>query len=162
PGSPAIDRGAPDPILDGLTTTDQRANPRVVAQSFVGSPPGADGRDIGAYELGVQTSPTILTVNSLADASPAAGLLTLREALQAATGAMPLSSFPASQIIPGSPYFFQIQFSVTGEIALASALPTLANAAVSIQGPGSGSLTIQGDGPGDRILSVAPGAAAAI
>jgi hypothetical protein len=161
PGSPALDRGAPDSTLDALTNTDQAGNPRVVAQSFVVDPTGGDGRDIGAYELAAQ-SPTILVVNSLADANPPAGVLTLRQAIQAASGAIPLSALPPGQVTAGSPYVFELQFSVTGTIVLGSQLPTIANAGLILQGPGASSLTIQGDGLDDRILTVASGDSAAI
>src|SRR5262249_29853474 len=67
PGSPALDRGGPDTALDALTPSDQRGTPRAVRQPFGIVPAGGDGRDIGAYELPAQTTPTVLTVNSLAD-----------------------------------------------------------------------------------------------
>ncbi len=163
PGSPAIDRGGPDPVGDALTTTDQRGDPRIVSQSYVVPPTGGDGRDIGAYELAAQTTPTILTVDSLADANPPSGALTLREALQAAAGTISLASLPAGQVSAGSAYFFEIQFAVSGTIALASPLPTVTtNTPVVIQGPGESLLTIQGDGLNDTMLTVAPGAAATL
>ena len=160
PGSPAIDHGGPAPAVDALTAADALGNPRVVAQSFVIPPAGGDGRDIGAYELAVQTTPTVLTVNSLSDAAPVPGDLTLRQAVSAADGMAPLSSLPAAQVSVGSPYFYDIQFSVTGTIALTAALPAVGgNGGVVLQGPGASALTIQGDRQPDAILTVAPGGA---
>jgi hypothetical protein len=80
-GSPAADQGGPDTILDALTAFDQRGDARIVRQPVFSLPAGGDGRDIGAFE----ELPTILTVNSLADAGPPSGVLTLRQAIQAAT-----------------------------------------------------------------------------
>jgi predicted outer membrane repeat protein len=162
PGSPAIDHGGSDPVADALMSTDQRGDPRIVVQPLMLEPAGGDGRDIGAYELAAQTTPTVLTVDSLADANPPAGVLTLRQALEAATGSIPLSSLPASQVSAGSPYFFEIQISVTGTIALDSQLPAIANAGVSIQGPGASSLTIQGDHLGDAMLTLGTGSSAVV
>jgi Big-like domain-containing protein len=89
------------------------------------------------------------TVNSLADLNPPPGSMTLRQAILAANAD---GNHDANH--PDV-----INFSVAGTIALNSQLPSLTGS-VSIQGPGS--LTVLGDGLGDRILSVAPGAAAAI
>ena len=158
PGSPAIDRGGPDPVGDDYTSTDQAGNPRIVVQPDSVLPVGGDGRDIGAIELGLQT-PTILTVNSTADAKPPAGVLTLREALEAVNGTVPFSSLSASQVKIGSPYIDEINFSVTGTIALASVLPAVdASALVAVDGPGASDLLIQGDGLSDAIFTVAPDA----
>jgi hypothetical protein len=167
PGSPAIDGGAPAPALDGLTTTDECGGARVVAQSFVVPPAGGDGRDIGAYELPHQTTPTVLTVNTLTDATatPPPAVLTLRQAVQAADGLVPLSSLPVAQINAGSPYFDQVQFSVIGTINLTSALPPVGpGAAVGLQGPGASALTVLGPANGNYqpVLTVNPGAAAVI
>jgi hypothetical protein len=119
-------------------------------------PVGGDGRDIGAIELRLQ-APTIFTVNSTVDANPPAGVLTLRQALEAANGTLPLSGLPPSQVEIGSPYIDEIDFAVTGTIALASALPTIEAAAnVALEGPGASSLTILGDGLQDAIFTVAP------
>ena len=162
PGSPAIDHGGPAPALDALTATDALGNPRVVTQSFVIPPAGGDGRDIGAYELPAQTTPTVLTVNSLsdADAAPVPGDLTLRQAVFVADGFAPLSSAPAAQVSTGSPYFYQIQFLVTGAITLTAALPAFGGAGgVILKGPGVSALTILGDRQLDPILAVAPGGA---
>jgi hypothetical protein len=139
PGSPAIDHGGPAPALDGLTTSDALGNPRVVSQSFALPPAGGDGRDIGAYELSAQTTPTVLTVNSLSDAAgaPAPGDLTLRQAVLAADGTVPLSELPSAQVQTRSLYVYRIQFSTIGAIALTSALPALGgNGGIVLQGPG--------------------------
>jgi hypothetical protein len=156
PGSPALDHGAPDPVADGLTTTDQRGNSRVVVQPFATPPAGGDNRDIGAYELPVQTTPTLLSVNSLADANPPAGVLTLRQALQAAAGSIPLATLPAGLVSAGSPYWYEIQLAVTGTITLASALPAITSA-VAIQGPGAAALTLQGDGTTVGMVTILNG-----
>ena len=76
PGSPAIDRGGPDPVLTGLgLSTDQRGRARVTSLGFVATPADGDGRDVGA----VEAQPTTLTVNTTSDAaSPPAGTLTGR------------------------------------------------------------------------------------
>jgi predicted outer membrane repeat protein len=161
PGSPAIDRGAPDPALDALTATDQRGNPRVVAQSYVAETATGGGRDIGAYELAAQT-PTILTVNSLADANPPAGVLTLREAIDAADGKVPLSALPSAQVTPGSAYVYEIEFSVAGTLSLAAPLPALAGPGVIVQGPGAASLSVVGDQQNDALFTVAPNASAVV
>lgn len=158
PYSPAVDHGGPDPVGDDYTSTDQTGNPRIVAQPDSVFAVGGDGRDIGAVELPIQT-PTVLTVNSTADAVPPAGVLTLRQAIEAADGTLPLASLPASQVKQGSPSVFDIDFSVVGTIALESALPTIgAGAAIALEGPGASRLAIEGDGLGDQILTVAPGA----
>jgi predicted outer membrane repeat protein len=162
PGSPALDHGSPDKAADLLSPTNQRGKARVVPQSFLVTPVGSDGRDIGAFELEAQTTPTTLVVNGTADANPPAGVLTLRQALAAANGTVPLASLPAGQVTPGSPYFTAIQFSVTGSIALASALPAITQNAM-LEGPGASSLTLTGDGVlGDPMLNVAPGASATV
>jgi hypothetical protein len=162
PGSPALDRGAPDSLVDTQIGADQRGMARVVSQSFITPPAGGDGRDIGAYELAAQ-APTILTVNSLADANPPDGVLTLRQALEAAAGARALASLPAGQVSVGSDYVYEIRFSVTGTIALSSALPAVnSHGGIVVQGPGASNLTVQGDGLYDAILTVVGGAAASV
>jgi hypothetical protein len=153
PGSPAIDHGAADTLADGLTANDQAGNPRVVMQPFATPAPGRDGRDIGAYELPAQSTPTTLTVNSLADANPPTGVLTLRQALQAADGLTALNTLPAGQVSVGSPYWFQVPVVVSGTIRLSSALPAVTTAAF-IQGPGAAALTLQGDGTTVRSVTV--------
>jgi hypothetical protein len=158
PDSPAIDHGGPDSVGDDYTTTDQAGDPRIVLQPTAVLPVGGDGRDIGAFELATQ-APTILTVNSTADANPPAGVLTLRQAIEAANGTLSLSSLPASQVQVGSSSIDEIRFSVTGTIALASALPTIGTGdSVSLEGPGASSLMIQGDGLFDSIFNVAANA----
>jgi hypothetical protein len=158
PNSPAIDQGGPDPVGDDYTTTDQASDPRIVIQPYSVLPVGGDGRDVGAFELATQT-PTILTVNSTADANPPVGVLTLRQAIEAANGTLSLSTLPASQVQVGSPSIDEIRFAVTGTIALASALPTISMGdSVSLEGPGASSLTIQGDGLFDSIVNVAANA----
>jgi hypothetical protein len=91
------------------------------------------------------------TVNSLLDANPPAGAMTLRQAIVAANA--------DGNTDPAHPDV--INFSVAGTITLASPLPALTGS-VSVQGPGQASLTITGDQQGDPLLSVAPGAAAAV
>ncbi len=164
PGSPALDRGGPSTVLDAMTSTDECGTPRVVAQSFVVPPSGGDGRDIGSYELPAQTVPTVLTVNTLTEpaATQPPGVLTLRQAIQAADGLVSLSSLPAAQVSLGSAYLYEIQFSVAGTVALTTALPAIGNTGVSLQGPGATALTIVGDGQSDAILTVAPGGAAVV
>ncbi len=135
PDSPAIDRGGPDPVGDRYTSTDQAGDPRIVKQPYSVLPLGGDGRDIGAIEIGAQ-SPTILVVNSLADANAPEGTLTLRQAIEAVDGTLALASLPASQVQIGSPHVDQIEFSVTGTISLSSALPAVsATANVVLEGP---------------------------
>jgi hypothetical protein len=163
PGSPALDRGGPAVLLDALTNQDACGNSRVMTQFFIVPPAGGDGRDIGAFELSPQVTPTILAVNTLSDAAgtPPAGMLTLRQAILAANGAVPLSTLPAAQVIAGSAYFDQIQIPVEGTIGLTSPLPAIgAGTAVFLQGPGAGTLSIFGDAASDRLLTVSPGAAA--
>jgi hypothetical protein len=162
PNSPAIDHGGPDPVGDDYTSMDQTGNPRIVAQCYSVPAVGGDGRDIGAVELPAQT-PTILTVNSTADSSPPAGALTLREAIEAAEGTISLSSLPANEVRDGSPYVDEIEFTITGTIALTSSLPTIEpGVAVDLSGPGAALLTIQGDGLSDSIFNVAQGGSFAV
>jgi CSLREA domain-containing protein len=52
-GSPAIDKGTSSG-LTGTVTTDQRGFARKVDNSSIPNPPGGDGTDIGAFELGAQ------------------------------------------------------------------------------------------------------------
>ena len=47
PGSPALDRGGPDPLADPLTWTDQRGLARINRLPVILEPAGGDGRDIG-------------------------------------------------------------------------------------------------------------------
>ena len=150
PGSPALDRGGPDAVLDPLLATDQRGQPRVVALSAAPLTPGGDGRDVGAFEVQATTSPTVLTVNSTSDAAtPPAGVLTLRQAIEAADGTLPISALPPGQVAGNSPYNFFIDFSVTGAIGLTSALPAVVGD-VAIDGPAAQALTI--DAPPSSTL----------
>jgi len=143
----AVDRGGPSPTTDAANPTDQRGLPRVVDQASVLDPIGGDGRDIGAVELQGPIVPTVLTVNTTADANPPTGTLSLRQAIEAADGLILLTTLPSSQIRQGDPNVFVIDLAVTGTIAIGSALPTLAAPGeVDLDGPGASSLTILGDG----------------
>ena len=121
--SPAIDAGGPSPTTDSAFPTDQRGLPRINDMANLLNPFGGDGRDIGAVEVQGTFTPTVLTVNTTADASPPAGTLSLREAIEAADGTVPLSSLPPSQVQANDPGLFTIELDVTGQIALGSALP---------------------------------------
>ncbi len=97
--------------------------------------------DIGAYEL------RLYTVTDPADTAGSSSDVTLRYAI-AQADAHPYST---------------IDFSVTGTIALTSALPDL-SANVAITGPGATSLTIQGGGPSSdySIFTVDAGVTASL
>ena len=118
PGSPALDRGGPNSILDPLFSTDQRGLPRVNDLPFLTNAAGGDGRDIGAFEVEGTPTPTVLTVNTLADANPPSGTLSLRQAIEAANGTLALSALPASQVAAGAGYHFIIDLAVTGTLPL--------------------------------------------
>ena len=97
---------------------------------------------------------SVFTVNSLLDtASPPTGVTTLRSAITAANADHNTDSAHPDVIT----------FSVTGSIALTSALPTVTDA-VSIQGPGASALTVLGNSGGtyQPILTVSSPATAAI
>jgi CSLREA domain-containing protein len=151
-GSPAIDRGDAD---SALGATDQRGLARVNVLPSIPAPAGGDGSDIGAYEVQGSPAPTVLVVNSTADTNQPAGTLTLREAIEAVDGSVPLSRLPAGQVTVGTTYEYVIQLEVTGTIDTASPLPAI-DGNVSIQGPGASSLTIQSAATGSPILVVAP------
>jgi CSLREA domain-containing protein len=162
PSSPVIDAGGPSPTTDALTSTDQRGEPRINDLESHPNPFGGDGRDIGAVEIQGTFAPTILTVNTTADADPPSGTLSLREAIEAADGTIPISSLPAGQVQAGTLEQIIIDLGVTGQIALASALPQISGN-VSIQGPGASDLTIKGDGlEADPVFSLATMADAVI
>jgi hypothetical protein len=91
------------------------------------------------------------TVTSLADVNPPTGVMTLRQAI--------LTANADGNADPNHPDV--INFSVAGSILLNAQLPSLTGS-VSIEGPGQSSLTVLGDGLGDRLLTVAPGAAASV
>ena len=156
PGSPAIDRGGPDAGLEESLTTDERGFSRVNDLAYLLNSVGGDGRDIGAYEVDGTPAPTILTVNSTADASPPPGVLTLRQAIEAADGSIPLTSLPPGQVSAGTAYHFIINLAVTGKIDVATNLPALLGS-VELDGPGASALTIQSDGS-NLELEVGPGA----
>lgn len=144
PASPAIDRGGPSPSTDTANPNDQRGFPRISDIPDRLNAAGGDGRDLGAVEAQGPFRPTVLTVNSTADANPPAGSLTLRQAIEAADGTIPLSSLPAGQVQAGALYDLVIEFAVTGQIALNSPLPAL-QGQITIQGPGASQLTILGN-----------------
>jgi CSLREA domain-containing protein len=108
-----------------------------------------------AASKGVITPDATMTVNSTADvANGSDGLCTLREAITAAnTNAA--SGATAGECPAGSSSGSDtINFSVTGTINLTAALPTIASS-MSINGPGSGQLTVRRDTGGDyRIFNV--------
>ena len=129
----------------------------MVGQPFALPSVGGDGRDIGAYELPAQTTPTVLTVNSLADANPPAGVLTLRQALQAADGLI-AADRPARR--PGRPRALRTgsrcRSPFPGRSHLASALPAVTYA-VSIQGARGGGTDPPGRGTIVRSVTVTYG-----
>ena len=83
------------------------------------------------------------TVTSLADASPPAGVLTLRQAIADANA--------DGNTNPAAPDI--INFAVSGTITLESPLPALSGS-VAIQGPGESSLTIQIDPKSSGIYAI--------
>jgi CSLREA domain-containing protein len=151
-GSPAIDRGDAD---SALGSTDQRGLARVNLLPSIPPPTGGDGSDIGAYELEGNPAPTVLVVNTTADTNPPAGSLTLREAIEAADGTIPLGRLPAGQVTLGTTYEFVIQIAAAGTIDASSPLPPI-DGNVSLQGPGASSLTIESAVSGSPTLIVAP------
>ncbi|WP_406694879.1 choice-of-anchor Q domain-containing protein [Singulisphaera sp. Ch08] len=131
PGSPAIDAGDGSRIPTGVVI-DQRGVPRIKHGVL----------DIGAFESGSQT----LVVTTLADTVGSG--LSLRSAIDYVNNIDPVGD-DTIIFAPG----------LTGTIVLAgAALPTIVGD-VTIVGPGSRVLTIDGQGvAGSGILSVAPGA----
>lgn len=114
-------------------------------------------RDQGsAYIFTLTTIPSI-TVNSLADtATPGDGQCTLREALNNANAAGQTTGGDcAAGSNPSS-----INFSVTGTINLSAALPNI-NSNVTINGPGSGMLTVRRNTGGEYSIFAINGTKAA-
>jgi uncharacterized repeat protein (TIGR01451 family) len=100
---------------------------------------------LGIEELENRLVPVTFTVNSLADvANLPDGVVTLRSAILAANN-------DQNQYVNARDV---INFSVTGTIALTSALPTINHEVVAIQGPGASSLTILDDGQNDTMLTL--------
>jgi CSLREA domain-containing protein len=122
-------------------TTDQRGFPR--------PDPGETICNIGAYEFRDLPAVTI-TVNSLADPVDL-GKCTLHDAIMAANGMKAVSGCPAGS---GND---TIQFSVTGTIKLASTLPTITDPQLTINGPASPGITIDGQNK-VGVMQVASGA----
>jgi hypothetical protein len=141
--SPAIDKGGP---VAGGSPVDQRGFARVVDLPGFANASGGDGSDIGAFEFQKAT----LTVNSTADNTTDTTVLTLRDAVELAEGTLTraaLSPQQAAQVQGDVGGISTIQFDpgLDGQtIVLESALPTLDHD-VTIQGPGSGKLTIERD-----------------
>jgi CSLREA domain-containing protein len=96
-----------------------------------------------------------ISVNTTADELNSDGDCSLREAMQAANTNAAVDACGAGD--PG-PTVDVIDFSVTGTITLGSALPPISEA-MTIDGPGDASLTVNGAGAGGIILDVAAGAA---
>jgi CSLREA domain-containing protein len=114
---------------------------------------------------GITPEAATIVVNSLSDViNPNDGLCTLREAIQAAH-ANTASGPVAGECTAGTAQSDTITFSVTGTIDLATILPPIASA-MSINGPGSGSLTVRrSTAPGTpkfRIFTVFSSVTAAI
>ncbi|MGH2603226.1 MAG: CSLREA domain-containing protein, partial [Dehalococcoidia bacterium] len=96
-----------------------------------------------------------ITVTTTADSNPPLGTCSLRMAIQAANGDTPIGSGGGCTRGSGAD---TITFApgLTGTIALTATLPAITSA-ITIQGPGAGSLTISG-GDAVRILQVQSGA----
>ena len=92
-----------------------------------------------------RTTPAMLTVNTLADASVADSALSLREAIAAVNSRSTagLSAAEAAQVSGSLGSNDTIAFSVSGTITLQAALPSL-SAGVAIQGPGAAQLAVSG------------------
>jgi CSLREA domain-containing protein len=92
---------------------------------------------------------TTITVNSLADTG-AAGICTLRDAITA------VNTKTATNGCAAGTYKDAINFSVTGTIALASTLPQVTGFFLTINGPPSPGITINGGGK-VQVMMVASG-----
>jgi len=146
-GSPAIDAGdncvaqvthCGDPNIPQLLT-DQRGTGFGRAVDSNGD--GIATVDIGAYEGAIQPT-SIITVNSAADvANSSDGLCTLREAIIAAR--MDTASGAMTSECHVGYGAHTINFSVTGVINLATALPVFNGNDFTLSGPGASQLTIQ-------------------
>jgi hypothetical protein len=152
PGSPAIDRGSNAFVTAG--ETDQRLLARVVNGTV----------DIGAFEVQPPPGPTLL-VNSTADNTTPDNSLTLREAIAVVDGTLGRALTPGEQAqITGTPgpndaIRFDLPagpqtISLTGG-ALRITRP------VAVIGPGSGSLTIDGNNS-DRVFVIGPDSSQAL
>ncbi len=132
PTSPALHAGAAAITGQSVPTTDQRGavrNPVIVNNVAT--------IDAGAYEVG-----TSYVVTSAAD-SLVAG--TLRSAIAFANG----NPGPSSSTVPSTIVFDPTFFSTPQTINLSDSLGTLAfntGVPVTIEGPGAGLVTIEGDG----------------
>ena len=133
-GSPAIDAGSSELAVDAdgqPLTTDAMGGNRIVVSV-----------DIGAVEGVLPAIPaTVYVVESLADDVAADGILTLREALEAATqnrpvGDAPAGSFAERDRITFAPGLSGV-FSVTGS-------PLVIRGNLAIEGPGASLISIRG------------------
>jgi uncharacterized repeat protein (TIGR01451 family) len=94
--------------------------------------------------LEARVVPAVLTVNSLLDTDPTGQVLTLRDAVALTNGSLNLASLSANEQAQVSGTLGssdRIQFGVTGEIDLMTALPALGN--VQVLGPGADKLTVE-------------------
>jgi CSLREA domain-containing protein len=91
-----------------------------------------------------------ITVNSLADQGKP-GVCTLRDAITAA------NTMTATNGCVAGKGYDTIQFSVRGTILLASTLPQITDSQLTLKGPASRGITIDGDSA-VQVMQVAPGA----
>jgi hypothetical protein len=101
------------------------------------------------FMLSAAAQAATLTVNSLADPG-AAGICALRDAIAAA------NTMTATNGCPAGDGNDTIQFSVTGTILLASILPEVTDSQLTINGPASPGVTIDGGGK-VQVMQIASG-----
>ena len=128
-GSPALNAGSNAFVTAAGLTTDQRGEARIESSTV----------DIGAFEVGVQTSLIVTTNLDVEDQTD--GLISLREAIALANGDVGLDTIAFDPSV----------FDGETTIAIASQLPTITDA-LTITGPGANLLIIDAQGGGDNVL----------
>jgi CSLREA domain-containing protein len=152
-GSPAIDQGYSYSPGENITlTTDQRGWPRPSDNSSIPNATGGDGSDIGAVEMDLRQSGTLIVNTTVDDHDDGVcGLFdcTLREAVEAANN-------------DTAPNAIGFTNGLTGTITLQPGLGGLAiNDSTTITGPGARLLAVSG-GNATRIFSFGSGTTCAV
>ncbi|MBN2024305.1 MAG: hypothetical protein JW809_16090 [Pirellulales bacterium] len=118
----------------------RRGGPRASLQGLRGTRPAAGGRLLRCEALEDRRLLTAYTVNSLADVVALDGVITLREALEAANTNAPVCDAPAGSATQDD----AIQFArdISGGAIVLGGAPLEIAGNVAINGPGAGSLRI--------------------
>ena len=128
-GSPALDAGSNAIANAAGLTTDQRGEARIEFGTV----------DIGAFEVGIETSLVVTTTLDVEDQTD--GLTSLREAITLAN----------SDVTPDTIIFDPSVFDSATTIVISSQLPTITEA-LTITGPGANLLSIDAQAGGDNVF----------